>query len=629
MARNGSITSFFKPVSQPSQSSQAGRARATLSPTPPPRSLPPLPSSSPLPPAFSLSSSPPAPLSTVRDRNTVIKGSDDEDEDGFTSDDEFPDLFSKPADSTLPVQPTRKEANLYATPKAKRRVLEFHSSSLTINTKHKYDMKALLLHAAADNAIEASEQRTAALLARGSPTARGGGAANGAQTSLHDTMLGILSDAEGSQDEGNREKLLRAVKRTEATVGRREWYFFDRQDGSSGDIETQLQPAFPKTKATGAWAFLADERHRAEAFEDGLPYHVQYGMQNLPDEIFQWILSETPREKSKKLRDEYLRLLNVCPDQIGRLMDQDLVVKLFRDLGASEQAVAAGSHPSSEKGAPYPEQGRTRLQSVLRLLTETARALEIGPLTRAMAILLRLGIDNIVREDQAVAVGFQDALLKVALAVPWRSWNNFCGQAIDSVYSLAQEATLRWNAVSSIPLLHPKLIDLRRRLALVFVFDDPRRGFSPPEDTFSIRSVIDRLDQADEFIVDRNNTDYFELLALGEMLSVAVGDGSPPAGETSAEAIKQYNVEVDELAHQVKFMWSNIHEQGAAYMSRLEARVQLRDFERKLQHVVRTRPPPKEDIFGLNAAEEEVDRPKQQRFMEKFLSKAKPPPKTP
>jgi hypothetical protein len=199
----------------------------------------------------------------------------------------------------------------------------------------------------------------------------------------------------------------------------------------------------------------------------------------------------------------------------------------------------------------------------------------------------------------------------------------------DSLYHHTREAVLRWNAVSAIPLLHPRLIELRRRLALVFVFDDPRRASSPPEDTFSLRSVIDRLDQADEFVVDRKNTDYFELLALSEMLSVAVGDGAPPAGNASPEVIKQYNAEVDELAHRIKFMWSNIHEQGAAYMSRLEARVQLRDFERKLLHVVRTRPPPKEDIFGLNAREDEAERPKQQQFMKRFLSKNQPPPVTP
>lgn len=199
----------------------------------------------------------------------------------------------------------------------------------------------------------------------------------------------------------------------------------------------------------------------------------------------------------------------------------------------------------------------------------------------------------------------------------------------DSLYSHTPEATLRWNAVSSIPLLHPQLIELRRRLALVFVFDDPQRAYARPEDTFSMRSVIDRLDHADEFVVDRNNTDYFELLALSELLSVAVGDGGPPDSGSSPEVVKQYNAEVDEVARRIKFMWSNIHEQGAAYMSRLEARVQLRDFERKLLHAVRTRPPPKEDIFGLEPTEDEVERPKQQQFMKKFLAKNQPPPETP
>lgn len=177
--------------------------------------------------------------------------------------------------------------------------------------------------------------------------------------------------------------------------------------------------------------------------------------------------------------------------------------------------------------------------------------------------------------------------------------------------------------------MHPRSIELRRRLALVFIFDDPLRASAPPDATFSLRAVIDRLDQADEFIVDRNSTDYFELLALSEMLNVAVGDGAPPARDASPAAVKQFNEDVDELAHRIKFMWSNIHEQGAAYMSRLEARVQLRDFERKLQHVVRTRPRPKEDIFGICAREDEDERPKQQQFMKRFLSKNLPPPVTP
>ncbi|GAB1312231.1 Formin GTPase-binding domain-containing protein [Madurella fahalii] len=623
MSKNNTITSFFKPVAKQSKSPKPQGSTPRASPTPPP------PSPSPLPALFS--SSPPEPATAVRDRNAVIRGSDDEDDEDFDSDDdELPPLFPLPSLSTAPVQAPRKDVGLYATPKAKRRALEFHSSPLTINTRHKFDIKALLRHAEADIAIEESEQRAAALLDSPSPTPHSTCSPRNPQTTLHDAMLGVLSDPGDSQDEGHRDRLLRAVKRTEATVRRKEWYFFDRQ-GPANSTAIKVRQAFPKTAATGAWAFLAPERHRSEFFEDGLPYHVQCKALSLPDEIFIWVLNEAPHAKSKKLQEEYLRLLGACPNQAERLIDENAIAQLFREVGASERALTASFQPdgSSGQGAPYPEHEWPRLRTVLRILTETAHALKIQSLTRAMAILLRLGIDNIVREDQAIATHYQDALLQIVLAVPLRAWDSFCGDVSDSLYSHTQDATLRWNAVSSIPLLHPQLVELRRRLALVFVFDDPQRAYARPENTFSMRSVLDRLDHADEFIVDRNNTDYFELLALSEMLSVAISDGSPPSDSSGPEVVKQYNAEVDEVAHRIKFMWSNIHEQGAAYMSRLEARVQLRDFERKLLHVVRTRPPPKEDIFGLEPTEDDIERPKQQKFMQKFLAKSQPPPKTP
>lgn len=418
MSKNSSITSFFKPVAKQSETPKHRGSTLQTSPTPPP------PSPSPLPALFS--SSPPGPGSAVRDRNAVIRGSDDEDEDFDSDDDELPPLFPLPSLSTAPIQAPRKELGLYATPKAKRRALEFHSSPLTINTKHKFDIKALLKHAEAETAIEESEKRTAALLDPPSSTPHSAVSPKNAQTTLRDAILGVLSDPEDSQDEGNRDRLLRAVKRTEATVRRKEWYFFDRK-GPANSTAIEVRHAFPQAAATGTWAFLAAESHRSEFFEDGVPYHVQCKTLNLPDEIFVWVLNETPHAKSKKLHDEYLRLLGACPSQAERLIDEDAIVQLFRDLGASERALTASTQPSGDSGqyAPYPEHCWPRLRTVLRILTETAPALKIQPLTRALAILLRLGIDNIVREDQAIATHYQDALLQIVLAVPWRAWDSF------------------------------------------------------------------------------------------------------------------------------------------------------------------------------------------------------------
>lgn len=71
-------------------------------------------------------------------------------------------------------------------------------------------------------------------------------------------------------------------------------------------------------------------------------------------------------------------------------------------------------------------------------------------------------------------------------------------------------------------------------------------------------------------------------------------------------------------------LWSGIHGQGAAYASRLDARVALQDLERKLQNATRTRPPPRTNIFDIRESEYgEVERPKQQKFLQRFLGKGK------
>lgn len=140
-----------------------------------------------------------------------------------------------------------------------------------------------------------------------------------------------------------------------------------------------------------------------------------------------------------------------------------------------------------------------------------------------------------------------------------------------------------------------------------------------------MRSIIDRL-EADEFIVDRTHTDFAELAALAELLALAIGDGNPPSTRGGGAATKQFNAEVDELTQKVKIMYSGIQGQGAAYASRLDAKLYLQDLERKLQNATRTRPPPRQSILGIDHDEDEVERPKQQRFMQRFLhSKLKQP----
>lgn len=576
----------------------------------------------------------------MRSRDDVIQASEDEDTDFISSDDDLPSLFSKPSGAKAVPVPARKENNnLFATPEAKRTALAMFSSPLTIMPKHKFDIQALLKHAEADKALEESERRIASIMADEDDAMQGHQLpqqqpANNQKkvpVSLHDTIMDVLSDAEGSQDEGHRERLLRAVKRTEAAVHRKEWHFFDRRLPNTASIEARNP--FPSAAARGAWAFLAPAKGRAELFEDGLPYHIQAKMQSLPDDIFLWVLDEAPLTKTRKLRGEYLRLLGVCPDHVRRLVDGQVISQLFRSAGASERSLSSSPQTSRGSAGHQRDSSTTAqrdwapLRTVLLLSAEISQGLTIQPLTRSVAIMLRLGMDSLVREDLAIEKEFQDALFALVGAVSRDDWDSFCGDVCMSLYSLVDDASLRWDSVSSIPSMGARLIDLRRRLAIVFVFDDPQRARARPEDNFSMRAVIDRL-EADEFIVDRHLTDYYELAALVELLSVATADGCAPVGG-GPEAVKQYNSEVDEVMRRIKIMWSSIHEQGAAFTSRLDARVNLKDFQRKLEHAVRTRPPPRTNIFDIDPREEkESQRPIQQHFLQKFLDKGRPP-KTP
>ncbi|KAK4453517.1 hypothetical protein QBC34DRAFT_208811 [Podospora aff. communis PSN243] len=634
-SKNGSITAFFKPVPKPgsqqtlthsSQPSQAHSRVRTPSPAsaarPTASSHRELPSSPP-----DVFSPPPLPAPTVvLDRDTIIKGSDEED-DYTTSDDDLllPPIGSRPSASTVVPMPPARRDPVCVTPRAKRTALEFHSSPLTIMPKHRFDFKALMKHAAADNALEASKQRIESMQAAEEAEAAAAASASLVSDglkprSLHDTMLNVLSSAENSQDEGRHKQLLRAVKRTETTEHRKCWHFFDPQP-QVGSPSIKARPIFPKPKATGIWSFLASDEGRSELFEDGIPYSVQLKTNSLPDAIFVWVLGDLLAEGSRKLREGYFRLLSVCEDQVQRNIDADFIDGLFKTAGAAEwvfQAHSQASEVETGQGGSYSRKDCTNLRSVLQVLIDTSQFLRPEARERSVVILLRLGMDNIIREDQAVARDYQDAMDWLVAAVKDKDWDTFCGNVCSSLYNYTKEVTLRCDAASAIPLLRPKVVDLRRRLALVCIFEDPQKGYTPPETTVTIKSIIQRLHEP-IFLIDRQRDDFLDMVALAELLGYAIGDGCPTPSGT-----EKFNQEVDQLAWTVRTLCSKIETTGHSSSARFDARSILQALEKKLQYATRTQPRAPENIFGIGTGESrntEVDLSRQQRFMERFVAK--------
>lgn len=662
--KNGDIRSFFagsqasKPPASPARRSQ----KPALAPETPskrsrddagPKTAFPgsdVPSS---PPSIS-SPTPRGPIS----RDAVIAASDDEFSD--SDDDSLPDILMRNSGPTQPRKtgpaggtsgaPPSATLSLLATPRAKRTAAahEFHSSPLTIQSKkQKQGMQSLLESARKDEETRASAQRFSAMLEREAEMQRGAAAADDrgdgeeehgqegrAAAALKEHILEAATAAandEGADEDGaeNKMRVVRALQRAEVGGARKGYYFFE-QDEPEPDV---LGRKFPGSKAKGPWAVLDDAQDRGRHFASGFPYDIQRKLGNLPDEIFLWILDEVCSERRKALQSEYIKLLSICKDQTTRLVTPAVLQKLFRQLGATRDvnSLMGPITLREEIRNPYPARDWSCVESILDLVGVMAYHLTPAARSTAMRILLRMGMDSIAVENFGFTQRWRQTVDLVARSVPDAEWTSFCQEACLSVYQSSPRATRRLRTVvllgpaapaSGHPLaLQIRTLDLKRRLASVFFFDDLQRADKRPEDTVNIRAVIDRLEEADEFQINQD-TDYHEFEALMMMLNAALGDASRQDDRAEKSAVS-FDAEVDELAEGLKSMLTRVAPLNRGlHVSRIEAKNAMELLRERLLYQVRIKPVPKKNIFGVQQdVEEDVSLPKQRDFMKGFLKK--------
>jgi hypothetical protein len=164
--------------------------------------------------------------------------------------------------------------------------------------------------------------------------------------------------------------------------------------------------------------------------------------------------------------------------------------------------------------------------------------------------------------------------------------------------------------------------DIRRRLAISFLFDDPSLGRHHPEAVFTVKRAIDRLNDDDFSITSQ--TDFAELKAMIMALDIAVDDGSPPESG-SPEDEDGFNQDVDQLAAKLREIWRKINDAGMK-ITRTEAKSVVEWVQQRLSNTVRTRKKAKKSIFDLPGHEDRSSNlPKQQEYMAKFLQKIPKP----
>lgn len=185
------------------------------------------------------------------------------------------------------------------------------------------------------------------------------------------------------------------------------------------------------------------------------------------------------------------------------------------------------------------------------------------------------------------------------------------------MHSSVKVQCIRINALLCMPVSNGKTHDLRRRLAIVFLFGDPALGRHHPDDVFTIRGAIESL-SGEAFAVGPK-TDFAELRASIVLLDMAIDYGSfIPTGD--AEDERKFNEEIDELALKFRGIWRKINDSGMR-LARTEAKSVIEWVQQRLSHSLRTRRKAKSSVFDVPGQRDDPFLPRQQDYMSKFLKK--------
>ncbi|KAL7792629.1 hypothetical protein V8C37DRAFT_380112 [Trichoderma ceciliae] len=592
---NKNILSYFQPSSQPTPPSHRSSEISSV-----------------------IDSSPPAPSSPLSYKATPIAkrpvpleigASDDEPSDDGFSDDSLEDLSALLGrERPNPAPPTIR--GLFATPRAKRTATEPYVSPLAIIPKHKFDLKALAKDARRDNAINASSMRAKASAdAAVEPPSPPRGEA-------FDLAFADIVKEKSGQDA---HRVLRAVQRAEPIQSQTRYCFFDR------DYRVPPSSPVPKVPRGSPWNLLTqgNSASRERNLTSGVPQSILAMNGGLPDALFEWILDELCIQRSSLVRHEYCNIIHSCPDQVERLLSPERLEELFIRLGAASEIKFRDSEipvskPSHE---PYQDRDWSCLESFLVLLRMVSCHLSVVSAIYASHILLRVSMDKLLIYNIDLLTVYEEAIESLTNAISSSSWDSFCVDACSILHATIKTQHIRANALQCLPIRDVRTHDIRRRLAISFLFDDPSLGRHHPETVFTIRGAIDRLGE-DDFSINPQ-TDFAELKAKSIILDIAVDDGSLPES-SNVEDEKMFNQDVDELAAKLREIWRNINDSGMK-ITRTEAKSVVEWVQQRLSNTVRTRRKPKQSVFDLPGQEDPASLPRQQEYMAKFFQKIPKP----
>ncbi|KAI9725742.1 MAG: hypothetical protein M1828_002625 [Chrysothrix sp. TS-e1954] len=426
-------------------------------------------------------------------------------------------------------------------------------------------------------------------------------------------------------------KMMRVMHTAQSLRSDPVWHFF----GKSNSITSSKKdhPRFPATavKNSECLGLLKDRSFREQAFLTGLASELLMHA-DPSSEVVDWLLEAAIAENREDLAEAYMQSIATALPVLKDRFDVSLLNRILDNQGASEEATDHGKdiQPSQRHHtAQTPELPQTMSQ-LLRVFSLFAEVFGPEALEYLTALLLRLGIDKAISQDGAYKLEIQNLLETIGVRLDSLVPSDRLKAIVERLTRCVHHRTLQRSLVAIMPCRSIHFRVLKRRLALAFFFDDPLLFHVSLDDASTLTDMItQRLRDNEQFKIRDEGVSFSDLATLISFLDIGIAGGFRPSIQEEAatstpeskQAVKAFNIQIDQISDQVKRLFTQITDGGASNMERTEAKTVLERLLYRLECSVRTRPRPKtkfileslEDSRGLG-----VDTAKAQ-FMERFL----------
>lgn len=142
---------------------------------------------------------------------------------------------------------------------------------------------------------------------------------------------------------------------------------------------------------------------------------------------------------------------------------------------------------------------------------------------------------------------------------------------------------------------------LRYRLAVSFLLQDPSPLTEPPEMVLGLRRITELLVRDERFQVKKHrgnsDYDYGDLIAVALQLEVCINSALFDLEYRQADTEVKFNKAIDQLAAQIKKIFTSIEDTGASHLQRMLAKDALETLHYRMVYSVRSKAPPKKTLF--------------------------------